>query len=94
MRLNSRTILAELRQWPQLDTSHWRSPCAVTLALKQTVWSWGSRFQLDEVQAKRTFRHFMKLLNGACYGTHWVEFEGDCRSRARIVRASSHSCSH
>jgi hypothetical protein len=55
-------IVAALR--PQLNTSSWHPVCGLTLAL--TVWSCGSRFELDEVQAKRNFH----LLNRACYGSH------------------------
>jgi hypothetical protein len=63
-------IIAALKQWPQLDTSSWHCTCGLTLAFDQVVWSHGSRFQLDELQAKRNFHHFTNLLNRRCYGSH------------------------
>jgi hypothetical protein len=53
----------------QLDTSAWDSVSAVTLTLKQALWSEGRRIFADEHQCSRAFRHFMNLLNRAIYGS-------------------------
>jgi hypothetical protein len=65
---NSLKIIDALKQWPPLDTSSWSSVCALTLTLKQAVWSGASRFAIDERQAKKTFGFFMNRLNRAVYG--------------------------
>ena len=53
----------------QLDTSAWDLVSAVTLTLKQALWSEGCRIFADEHQCTRAFRHFMNLLNRAIYGS-------------------------
>ena len=53
----------------QLHTSAWDSVSAVTLTLKQALWSEGCRIFADEHQCARAFRHFMNLLNRAIYGS-------------------------
>ena len=50
------------------DTSHWRSVVGLTLNLKQTVVTPSGGFvRIDELTAKKAFRHYMKLLNRRIY---------------------------
>jgi hypothetical protein len=50
------------------DTSQWRSVVGLTLNLKQSVVTAFDGFiRLDELAAKKTFRHFMNLLNRRIY---------------------------
>jgi len=50
------------------DTSHWRSVVGLTLNLKQSVVTPSGGFvRLDELMAKKAFRHYMKLLNRRIY---------------------------
>jgi hypothetical protein len=65
-------IIAALKQWPEINTSRWSSACALTLALRPKIYSGGFLFDLDEIQAKRNFRKFIRRLNRACYGSHLV----------------------
>jgi hypothetical protein len=50
------------------DISHWRSAVGLTLNLKQSVeMPSGGFVRLDELAAKKAFRHYMKLLNRQIY---------------------------
>src|SRR5919201_4152600 len=76
---NSGSIRTSTVRWKMLDTSHWRSIWDLTLTVKQGLCSavppdnaLGSKnshmwFAIDEAQAKKTFRHFINLLNRAVY---------------------------
>ena len=70
----SALIRGSATTWSMLDTSHWRSLTAVTLTLKQARRSAlpndaASRIwvEVNDVQCKNAFRHFMNLLNRAIY---------------------------
>jgi hypothetical protein len=61
-------LRSEIKQWPKLDTSHWRSVFAVTLTVKQALPSdRGGLVPLTEIQAKKELRYFMTRLNRAVY---------------------------
>ena len=50
------------------DTSHWRSVVGLTLNLKQSIVTPSGGFiSIDELGAKRSFRHFMNRLNRRIY---------------------------
>jgi hypothetical protein len=78
--VQSENIRRSVIDWGELDPSHWRSICDVTLTLKQTrlcvvprnAWTWSKHKELrvaaDEIQCKKALRHFMNLLNRAVYG--------------------------
>jgi hypothetical protein len=55
-------LRSEIKKWPTLNTSHWHSVCAATLTLKQ-----GQHSDI-EIQFKKAFGRFMKMLNRAAYG--------------------------
>jgi hypothetical protein len=62
-------LRSEIRQWSQLNTSHWRSVLAVTLTVKQALLSdRGGLLPLTEIQAKKELRYFMTRFNRAVYG--------------------------
>jgi hypothetical protein len=62
-------LRSEIRQWSQLNTSHWRSVLAVTLTVKQALPSdRGGLLPLTEIQAKKELRYFMTRLNRSVYG--------------------------
>src|SRR5262249_10884922 len=70
----SALIRGSATTWSMLDTSHWRSLTAVTLTLKQARRSAlpndaasGIWVEVNDVQCKNAFRHFMNLLNRAIY---------------------------
>jgi hypothetical protein len=64
-----------------LDTSGWRSICAVTLTLKQALEQEGYWFRADPHQCSRAFRHFMNLLNRSVYG---ASFRKE-KKRVRVI---------
>ena len=50
------------------DTSHWRSVVGLTLNLKQSVVTPSGGFvRIDELTAKKAFRHYMNVLNCRIY---------------------------
>ena len=50
------------------DTGHWRSVVGLTLNLKQAIITTsGAIFRLDELNAKKAFRHYMNVLNRRIY---------------------------
>ena len=50
------------------DTSHWRSVVGLTLNLKQSVVTASGGFErIDELMAKKAFRHYMNVLNRRIY---------------------------
>jgi hypothetical protein len=50
------------------DTSHWRSVVGLTLNMKQSVVT-PSFVRLDELMAKKAFRHYMNVLNRDIYNS-------------------------
>src|SRR5262245_12813531 len=57
-----------MKEWSQLNTSHWRSVFAFTLTVKQALLSdRGSLLALTEIQAKKELRYFMTRLNRTVY---------------------------
>jgi len=67
-RHNRTEILPPLYRSGLLDTSSWNAACAVTLTVKQAIWSDGYRITADEHHCSRAFNHFMNRLNRAIYG--------------------------
>lgn len=67
----SERLRSEIKQWPLLNTSHWHTVCAATLTMKQAqlLGESGSLIPLDEVQSKKAFRRFIKMLNKAAFGS-------------------------
>jgi hypothetical protein len=81
-----------------LDTSNWRSICAITLTIKQARLSavpagapytapamW---FAADEIRCKKAFRHFMSLLNRTVYGSAYRRHN----KRLRVIPVLEKSC--
>ena len=62
-----------------LTTNDWSSITGITLTLKQVRHvvfgqiDTGRRIQLDEIKARKAFRHFMNLLNRSIHGRHYRE---------------------
>ena len=63
--LQEKTALIKL-----CHTSHWRSSVGLTLNLKQSaVTTSGGVVRLDELTAKKAFRHYMNVLNRRIYNS-------------------------
>ena len=67
-RLTHSATIKHLFQSGFFDTSEWQSTCAVTLTMKQTLYSDGFPIGIDQWQCSRSFKHFMNLLNRQVYG--------------------------
>lgn len=67
-RVSAKRLQAALLNSSLLDISRWRSICAVTLTLKQALWSDGFRVGADEHKCSAAFRNFTKRLNRRVYG--------------------------
>ena len=59
--------IREIYRSGHLDTSDWNAVCAITLTLKQVIWSNGFLIPLDQWQCSRALNHFMNLLNRKVY---------------------------
>jgi hypothetical protein len=85
------------------DTSSWGAFCDVTLTLKQARQpDTGGWVKIDDYRCRRAFRHFMKLLNRAAYGTAFRRYGKRLRVlpvlekgevRARTLRSWDHGTS-
>jgi hypothetical protein len=80
-RASAKRLQAALLKSAQLDTSGWRSVCAVTLTLKQALWSEGFRVVANEHECSKAFRNFTNRLNREVYGASFRKG----RKRLRVI---------
>lgn len=64
--LNDTTLQHAIRSF--CDISSWNNPLAVTLSLRQVIWSNGSSIDLTPERCSRNIRHFLNILNRLVYG--------------------------
>lgn len=67
---NRELIRKAFRDWVDID--RWQAPCAVTLTLRQAIFTDGDngrcRLSVTPVAASQNFRHFMNRLNRSAFG--------------------------
>jgi hypothetical protein len=64
------TVQEKIALMQLCDTSRWRSVVGLTLNLKQSVVTASGGFvRLDELMAKKAFRHYMNMLNRRIYNS-------------------------